>query len=134
MPQISRIDPTPFFRKKRYLIVFMAFLGYINLYTLRVNMSVAIVALTENRTVEHDDGSVTYEQYFDWSSQAKGYALSSFFYGYIVTQIPGGVLASKIGGQWVRIEMKSTRENFSLSQGHFSLCRSLVWVFSAQQS
>lgn len=35
---------------------------------------------------------------FDWSSQTKGLILSSFFYGYLVTQLPGGWLASKIGG------------------------------------
>ncbi|KAG5675888.1 hypothetical protein PVAND_005753 [Polypedilum vanderplanki] len=95
------IDNTPFFKKKRYLVVLMAFLGYINLYTLRVNMSVAIVAMTDNKSIIHDDNSETFEPEFDWSSKAKGYVLSSFFYGYICTQIPGGILASKIGGQWV---------------------------------
>lgn len=57
-------------------------------------MSTAIVAMTNNSTGTAD---------FDWSSQAKGYALSSFFYGYITTQIAGGVLASRIGGHWVGI-------------------------------
>lgn len=50
-------------------------------------MSVAIVALTENRTIEHDDGSKTYEPIFDWTSQQQGFALGSFFYGYICTQV-----------------------------------------------
>ena len=27
--------------------------------------------------------------------------LSSFFYGYLVTQIPGGILAERFGGKWV---------------------------------
>ncbi len=27
--------------------------------------------------------------------------MASFFYGYILTQIPGGLLAQKIGGRWV---------------------------------
>ena len=30
-----------------------------------------------------------------------GQVLGSFFYGYILTQIPGGLLAQKIGGRWV---------------------------------
>ena len=30
-----------------------------------------------------------------------GLVLASFFYGYIVTQIPGGMLAEKYGGKWV---------------------------------
>lgn len=31
----------------------------------------------------------------------QGYVLSSFFYGYILTQLPGGWLAAKIGGKRV---------------------------------
>lgn len=79
----------------------MAFFGFFNVYALRVNLSVAIVAMTENRTVEHSDGSVTYEQYFAYSSLEKGLVLSSFFYGYITTQFVGGYVSSKIGGNLV---------------------------------
>jgi MFS family permease len=38
-------------------------------------------------------------QDFPWSSEVQGLVLSSFFYGYIVTQIPGGWLATQIGGR-----------------------------------
>ena len=57
--------------------------------------------MTENRTVEHPDGSLTYEQYFDWDSKQQGLVLSSFFYGYICTQLIGGFIASRIGGNVV---------------------------------
>ena len=30
-----------------------------------------------------------------------GWVLSSFFYGYIITQIPGGYLAGRFGGRYV---------------------------------
>ena len=30
-----------------------------------------------------------------------GQILAAFFYGYIITQVPGGLLAQKIGGRWV---------------------------------
>ncbi len=30
-----------------------------------------------------------------------GLILGSFFYGYIVTQLPGGLLATYFGGKWV---------------------------------
>lgn len=43
--------------------------------------------MTENRTIQHEDGEDTYEQYFDWDSKQKGLILSSFFYGYICTQV-----------------------------------------------
>ncbi len=68
--------------------MFLAFLGNVNMYTLRVNMSVAIVAMTENQTVQNDDGSVTNNgPLFDWDSQQQGFALAAFFYGYICTQV-----------------------------------------------
>jgi MFS family permease len=38
---------------------------------------------------------------FDWDSKMKGLLLSSFFYGYIITQIPGGWLAARVGGNRV---------------------------------
>jgi len=35
---------------------------------------------------------------FDWSPELRGAILSSFFYGYISTQLIGGLLGAKIGG------------------------------------
>ena len=57
--------------------------------------------MTENRTIEHADKTVTYEQYFDWNSKQKGLILSSFFYGYITTQLVGGYLGLLFGGNIV---------------------------------
>jgi ACS family sodium-dependent inorganic phosphate cotransporter len=34
---------------------------------------------------------------FDWNSKEQGLVLSSFFYGYITSQILGGYLATRIG-------------------------------------
>ena len=36
---------------------------------------------------------------FEWEKSTQGYLLSSFFYGYICTQIVGGVLSDKFGGK-----------------------------------
>lgn len=38
---------------------------------------------------------------FDWNSELQGYVLSSFYYGYIATQILGGYLSAKFGGKIV---------------------------------
>lgn len=35
---------------------------------------------------------------FDWGPELRGAILSSFFYGYISTQLIGGLLGTKIGG------------------------------------
>lgn len=39
------------------------------------------------------------KQDYPWSTEVQGLVLSSFFYGYIMTQIPGGWLATRIGGK-----------------------------------
>lgn len=49
-----------FWKRRRYTVVFLAFFGFFNVYSLRVNLSVAIVAMTENRTIQHPDGTVGY--------------------------------------------------------------------------
>ena len=36
---------------------------------------------------------------FNWSEQQQGIILAGFFYGYVTTQIPGGMLAEKFGGK-----------------------------------
>ncbi|XP_029708340.2 sialin-like [Aedes albopictus] len=87
-----------FWKRRRYTVVAMAFLGYFNVYSLRVNLSVAIVAMTEIREVVHPNGTVGFERDFDWSSSVQGYVLSSFFYGYVFTQVLGGYLSNKFGG------------------------------------
>lgn len=80
-------DQIPRYLKNRFYVVFLSFLGFLNLYTMRVNLSVAIVAMTDNRTIEHSDGSFEFVQDFDWDSRERGFALAAFFYGYITTQV-----------------------------------------------
>ncbi|KAK1338249.1 hypothetical protein QTO34_001364 [Cnephaeus nilssonii] len=36
---------------------------------------------------------------YKWDAETQGWILGSFFYGYIITQIPGGYVASKVGGK-----------------------------------
>lgn len=36
---------------------------------------------------------------FDWDEKIQGLVLSSFFWGYVITQMPGGMLADKYGGK-----------------------------------
>ncbi|XP_032511126.1 vesicular glutamate transporter 1 isoform X1 [Danaus plexippus] len=102
----ERIDPAPesdgfswrFWEKRRLVVALLAFFGFFNVYALRVNLSVAVIAMTEPIELELDNGTTVYVPEFDWSPQTKGLVLSSFFYGYLLTQLPGGWLASKIGG------------------------------------
>ncbi len=50
----------------------------------KVNISVAIIPMAED---------------FGWSSTVSGLVQSSFFFGYMLTQIPGGYIIAKKGGR-----------------------------------
>ncbi|KAK0182538.1 hypothetical protein PV327_000667 [Microctonus hyperodae] len=82
-----------FWKKRRYVVSLLAFLGFFTSYILRVNLSVAIVAMTS----ETPDSPAE----FDWDTKLQGVVLSSFFYGYISTQLLGGWLSARIGGKRV---------------------------------
>jgi ACS family sodium-dependent inorganic phosphate cotransporter len=52
------LGPTwQFWRRRRYVVAFLAFLGFFNVYALRVNLSVAIVAMTTSRNVTLNNGT-----------------------------------------------------------------------------
>lgn len=38
---------------------------------------------------------------FTWDEEIQGMVLSAFYYGYIITHIPGGVLAQRFGGKFI---------------------------------
>ncbi|XP_068081868.1 vesicular glutamate transporter 1 [Anabrus simplex] len=88
-----------FWRRRRYVLAVLAFLGFINLYTLRINLSVAIVAMTTPHHTRLENGTVVETAAdFDWDSRIQGLLLSSFFYGYTASQLPGGWVALRVGG------------------------------------
>ncbi|XP_026735216.1 putative inorganic phosphate cotransporter [Trichoplusia ni] len=57
-------------------------------------MGVAILAMT-NTQHQHNPNIEVYE----WDKKTQGLILSSFFWGYMCMQIPGGLLAKKFGGK-----------------------------------
>ncbi|XP_044010155.1 sialin-like [Aphidius gifuensis] len=82
-----------FWKKHRIIIAILAFFGFFTLMVLRVNLSIAIIAMTTSDTDEQPE--------FQWDSRTRGFILSSFFYGYICFQLLGGWLSSRIGGKRV---------------------------------
>lgn len=40
-----------FWKKRRYVVAVLALLGFFNVYSLRVNLSIAIVAMTEFKNI-----------------------------------------------------------------------------------
>jgi ACS family sodium-dependent inorganic phosphate cotransporter len=71
---------------RRFTVLGLCFLSTFVCYIDRVNMSVAIIPMAEE---------------FHWDQTTRGIVLSSFFYGYLATQVLGGWLADRYGGKVV---------------------------------
>ncbi|XP_003398669.1 putative inorganic phosphate cotransporter isoform X2 [Bombus terrestris] len=103
----------------RHVVTLMLFLGMANAYVMRTNMSVAIVAMINhtaivnkeeeplvnecgivNSSITSDHAGKSSDGQFVWDSTKQGYLLSSFFYGYVLTQIPFGILAKRYGSKY----------------------------------
>lgn len=92
----------------------MGFLAILNAYTMRVCLSQAITVLVIKKNSSEsvdggpaiceaddlDNGAASGSGIYDWSEELQGLILSSFYIGYIVTHVPGGLLAEKFGGKW----------------------------------
>ncbi|XP_075158309.1 major facilitator superfamily transporter 10 isoform X2 [Haematobia irritans] len=99
----------------------MGFFGFAVVYAMRVNLSVAIVAMVNQTAIPPDDGNNTPPIIdnscpanipknnsnvlpggdFVWDEATQGLVLGSFFYGYVLTQIPGGRMAEILGGKLI---------------------------------
>ncbi|XP_042506108.1 ascorbate transporter, chloroplastic-like isoform X1 [Macadamia integrifolia] len=71
---------------KRWVIVLLCCSAFLLCNMDRVNMSIAILPMSQE---------------FKWNSATIGLIQSSFFWGYLLTQIVGGIWADKIGGKIV---------------------------------
>ncbi|GBP77575.1 Putative inorganic phosphate cotransporter [Eumeta japonica] len=103
---------------QRYVLGVMGLLGVCNAYTMRVCLNLAITQMvnnTHNHSARHGHGeevctgsgtngtvNVVYKPHaiFDWNESTQGLILSGFYYGYAITQVPGGYLAERFGGKW----------------------------------
>ncbi|CAL8293223.1 unnamed protein product [Merluccius merluccius] len=102
----------------RYTLATMMFFGFSVVYGLRVNLSVAMVAMVNHTDAEPapnitvltacpllpgDNGSKPVVPpdlgpQYPWDAETQGWLLGAFFFGYLFTQIPGGYLAGHYGG------------------------------------
>uniref|UniRef100_A0A1D1YFI3 Putative anion transporter 4, chloroplastic n=1 Tax=Anthurium amnicola TaxID=1678845 RepID=A0A1D1YFI3_9ARAE len=71
---------------RRWMIVLLCFSAFLLCNMDRVNMSIAILPMSSE---------------FNWNPATVGLIQSSFFWGYLLTQIIGGIWADKLGGKLV---------------------------------
>ncbi|XP_022911267.2 putative inorganic phosphate cotransporter isoform X1 [Onthophagus taurus] len=99
---------------QRYVIAIMGFFAIFNAYTMRICLSVAITEMVlpkNSSSINHDDtcpnpnsGNKTImdtDNLYDWSETRQGLILSSFYWGYVITHLPGGILAGRYGGKYL---------------------------------
>ncbi|GAX83160.1 hypothetical protein CEUSTIGMA_g10586.t1 [Chlamydomonas eustigma] len=72
--------------RKRWTIVLLCFVAFMLCNMDRVNMSIAILPMS---------------QQYAWDSTTVGLVQSSFFWGYLLTQVAGGIWADMYGGKLV---------------------------------
>ncbi|XP_073756535.1 vesicular glutamate transporter 3 isoform X2 [Callorhinus ursinus] len=86
---------------KRYIIAIMSGLGFCISFGIRCNLGVAIVEMVNNSTVYIDGKPEIQTAPFNWDPETVGLIHGSFFWGYIVTQIPGGFISNKFAANRV---------------------------------
>ncbi|KAL1117414.1 hypothetical protein AAG570_004740 [Ranatra chinensis] len=92
----------------------MGFLAVANAYSMRGCLSLAITEMVvdahKNKVIDIDDpyacpgelivkNGTNPENEFDWDEKTQGLILSAFYWGYVITHIPGGLLADRFGGK-----------------------------------
>ena len=71
---------------------------------MRVNLSVAIVYMVNNTALNYNKNYTEInpkDGAFLWDESEQGIILGMFFYGYVLTQVPGGRMAEIVGGKWL---------------------------------
>ncbi|CAB0013976.1 unnamed protein product [Nesidiocoris tenuis] len=102
--------------QQRFIFVGMSFMALVNAYLLRGCLSIAITQMVKKPKFDDfnstdpnacpyppdyhaKNGSTVKDQGYDWDEANQGVILSAFYYGYLVTHVPGGILAQRYGGK-----------------------------------
>ncbi|KAL3272432.1 hypothetical protein HHI36_013913 [Cryptolaemus montrouzieri] len=100
---------------QRYVLSIMGFFAILNAYTMRVSLSIAITEMVQRHKSDFYDPDAcsvfdihnstsphtVSDELYPWTSKQQGIILSAFYWGYVLTHIPGGVIAEKFGGKHV---------------------------------
>ena len=90
--QIPTVKPKASFGCRHIQVILMA-LGFMCCYAIRVTTSVTLEAMTNASTANPD-----FEE-FSWDNSIKNTILSSFFWGYVCTQVIGSIIAQRWSAQ-----------------------------------
>uniref|UniRef100_A0A8C2SQQ6 Vesicular glutamate transporter 1 n=1 Tax=Coturnix japonica TaxID=93934 RepID=A0A8C2SQQ6_COTJA len=92
-PRPPIVDCHCFGLPRRYGIAVLCAVGFCISFGIRCNLGVAVVSMV--------NGEVNGHAQFHWDPETVGMIHGSFFWGYIITQIPGGFIAQKFAANRV---------------------------------
>ncbi|XP_059381183.1 vesicular glutamate transporter 1 [Carassius carassius] len=99
--ELPVVDCTCFGLPRRYIIAILSGLGFCISFGIRCNLGVAVVSMVNNHTVYKEGKPYIVKAQFTWDPETVGMIHGSFFWGYIVTQIPGGFICQKFAANRV---------------------------------
>ncbi|KAL1277967.1 hypothetical protein QQF64_024640 [Cirrhinus molitorella] len=99
--ELPIVDCTCFGLPRRYIIAILSGLGFCISFGIRCNLGVAIVSMVNDHTVYYGKKPVIVAAQFTWDPETVGMIHGSFFWGYIVTQIPGGFICQRFAANRV---------------------------------
>jgi len=76
-------DPNHWVGRQRQTWTVLLFFGCLLVYATRSSVGICVVDMSKE---------------LGWDKQVSGFVMSTFFFGYIITQIAGGILADRYGG------------------------------------
>lgn len=91
----------------RQVLNVMVFFGFMFNYMLRVNLTIAIVEMVDKSNATAGAANVTAvaapagRTTFAWDEHQQNLVLGAFFWGYLLTELPGGRLAEVVGARRV---------------------------------
>ncbi|XP_073813936.1 sialin [Musca autumnalis] len=86
---------------KRFNVAVMLFMACLMSYMMRVNLSINIIAMVKSTDANSTEELPNYGPRYDWSQNDQAMLLGAFFYGYMITSLPAGMLAENFGGKRV---------------------------------
>ncbi|XP_076068349.1 putative inorganic phosphate cotransporter [Oratosquilla oratoria] len=112
---VNKVSPPKGFWGARYTLALMGFFAIASAYSMRVSLSVAILAMVKsgNNTKndssnicpaldgDDEEASDEIEGEFEWDENVQGLMLGAFSYGYVLTNVLGGRAAEYFGGKKV---------------------------------
>ncbi|TGZ68384.1 hypothetical protein CRM22_004290 [Opisthorchis felineus] len=115
------IKSCTFWLQRRTQIAITVFMAFFICYLIRVDINVTILSMVNDTINEASNGSSPQQAVcptpglngsnntspkisvgtYEWDRPTQGLILGAFFWGYIFTQIPGGLLSFHFGPRWV---------------------------------